>query len=63
MFDEVALYGSTIHAIGLDMDAKLPRIGQLLSERQVTVKSAERIVPSLEDVFIARLRTEDKKTG
>jgi drug efflux transport system ATP-binding protein len=61
LFDEVALYGSTIHAIGDDLEAKLPRVKQLLSEKQVSLKSAELIAPSLEDVFIARLRSEDKK--
>ncbi len=60
LFDEVALYGSTLHAIGADAETKLPHVRALLREKGVTVKSAEIILPSLEDVFIARLRREDR---
>lgn len=61
LFEEVALYGSTIHAIGAGVAATLPRVKALLSDNQVNLKSAELIAPSLEDVFIARLRQEDRK--
>ena len=61
LFDEVALYGSLIHAIGTNAAAHIPRVKELLREQGVTVKSAEHILPSLEDVFIARLRSADKK--
>jgi ABC-2 type transport system ATP-binding protein len=61
MFDEVALYGSLIHAIGANAAAHIPRVTELLREKGVMVKSAEHILPSLEDVFIARLRSADKK--
>jgi ABC-2 type transport system ATP-binding protein len=59
VFEEVALYGSLIHAIGADAGANLARARDVLTARGVTLKSAEVIVPSLEDVFIARLRQAD----
>lgn len=59
LFDEVALYGSLIHAIGRNLEGKLAPMRAMLASRKIIVKSAERIVPSLEDVFIARLRNVD----
>ena len=59
LFDEVALYGSMIHAIGHAVDDKIARVRALLASQKIVVKSAEIILPSLEDVFIARLRNVD----
>jgi ABC-2 type transport system ATP-binding protein len=55
-FDEVALYGSTIHAIGTQAATKIPQVRELLQANGVTVTRVEAIAPSLEDVFITRLR-------
>jgi ABC-2 type transport system ATP-binding protein len=62
LFDEVALYGSTLHALGTYAPEVLPRALDLLRTRGIQVRSAELIAPSLEDVFISRLRMEDKKS-
>lgn len=59
VFDEVALYGSLIHAIGADVGANMTRVRASLDARSVATKSMQIIVPSLEDVFIARLRHAD----
>jgi len=62
LFEEVALYGSLIHAIGYATDHAL-RIVQargVLTSHGISVKSAATILPSLEDVFIARLRNIDE---
>jgi ABC-2 type transport system ATP-binding protein len=59
LFDEVALYGSLIHAIGHNLDQKIVQARATLASKNVAVKSAEIILPSLEDVFIARLRNVD----
>jgi ABC-type multidrug transport system ATPase subunit len=56
LFDEVALYGAQIHVVTTpDADARAQSglIAQALADEQVPVQSIERIVPSLEDVFIA----------
>jgi ABC-2 type transport system ATP-binding protein len=63
LFEEVALYGSTIHALGVDASDKISAAVEGLRAAGVTVNSAEQILPSLEDVFIARLRRVDKANG
>jgi len=59
LFDEVALYGSLIHAIGRGLEEQVATTRTTLASKGIVVKSAEIIVPSLEDVFIARLRNVD----
>ncbi len=61
LFDEVALYGASIHAMGRDAAEKITQARAVLHAQGVTVNSAEAILPSLEDVFIARLRSVDAK--
>ena len=61
LFDEVALYGSMIHAIGDDASQKILRVREILQSKNVATNSVESISPSLEDVFIARLRSADNK--
>ncbi|MGB8643820.1 MAG: ABC transporter ATP-binding protein [Anaerolineae bacterium] len=58
-FDEVALYGSTLHALAPDAVQQLEPALDLLRANGVAIHSAVAIVPSLEDVFIARLRSVD----
>lgn len=60
LFDEVALYGSTLHLIGVDAAQKIRLAKQMLQANNVTVPRAQEIVPSLEDAFIARLRSADR---
>jgi ABC-2 type transport system ATP-binding protein len=59
LFDEVALYGTLIHAIGHAVEPIISRVRDLLTAKSITVKTIEIILPSLEDVFIARLRNVD----
>ncbi len=61
LFDEVALYGSLLHAIGGDARDQKEAAIALLKARRIQVRSAQVIVPSLEDVFIASLRLADRK--
>ena len=61
-FAEVALYGSTIHVIGENLDAQLPVARERLQSLGIAVESAEVIAPSLEDVFITRLRSAERGT-
>jgi ABC-2 type transport system ATP-binding protein len=60
-FDEVALYGSAIHAISAKAVAQIPAARARLQANKVTVTRIEAISPSLEDVFIARLRRADAR--
>ncbi len=60
LFDEVALYGSLIHAIGENAAAQIASVQDLLNAKGIATKSVQVILPSLEDVFIARLRHADR---
>ena len=55
-FDEVALYGAQIHAVAVGAEALKPLAAQALAEEGIVVYSLAVIPPSLEDVFIARIR-------
>ncbi len=55
-FEEVALYGARIHAVAEGVAGLLPRVEVALSAAGVSVEHALVIPPSLEDVFIARIR-------
>ncbi len=61
LFAEVALYGSTIHAMGTNAAERIAATRARLQTNGVTVTRVETIAPSLEDVFIARLRSADKQ--
>lgn len=61
LFDEVALYGSTLHLIGVNAAQHIETAKQVLREKNVAVTRAQEVVPSLEDAFIARLRSADRQ--
>ncbi len=63
LFDEVALYGSTLHVIDTHAREKISAAKNLLQEKNIAVTRAEEIVASLEDAFIARLRSADRATN
>ncbi len=54
--DEVALYGSLIHVVTDDLPTQQPAIESALRAASVTINSLNIILPSLEDVFIARAK-------
>lgn len=56
-FDEVALYGSTIHAMSIGAAERIAQSRERLQANGIAVSHIEAIAPSLEDVFIARLRS------
>ncbi|MCB9422477.1 MAG: ABC transporter ATP-binding protein [Ardenticatenaceae bacterium] len=58
MFAEVALYGALIHVVAEDVAVFRPQIEELLQKENITVRSMDVIVPSLEDVFIATVSEE-----
>ncbi|MEJ2749563.1 MAG: ABC transporter ATP-binding protein [Anaerolineae bacterium] len=53
LFEEVALYGALIHVVAQDVASFQPQIAQLLQKENITIRSMDIIMPSLEDVFIA----------
>ena len=55
-FDEVALYGKRIHVVADNVADLEPLIRRLLTEANIVVHSTLIIPPSLEDVFIAKIR-------
>jgi ABC-2 type transport system ATP-binding protein len=63
VFDEVALYGALIHAVAPDVEALRPQIDAALAHVGVQVHTIDRIVPSLEDVFIANVRAPANRDG
>jgi ABC-2 type transport system ATP-binding protein len=55
-FDEVALYGALVHAVVADAETLRPLVARTLADAGVALYSLAVIPPSLEDVFIARIR-------
>jgi ABC-2 type transport system ATP-binding protein len=49
---ETAVFGSLLHATVEKADVAIPRISGLLSREKIAVRRIEKIVPSLEDVFV-----------
>ncbi len=62
LFEEVALYGALIHVVTQDPDTHHPLIEQALHDKDVQVSAIDRIAPSLEDVFIASARRQERGT-
>ncbi len=57
---EVALFGKGLHAVVDDASEAVPRVRSLLAERGYRVERVERIVPSLEDVFVSLIEAHDR---
>ncbi len=58
-FDEVALYGAQIHVVTTEnknADTEKSVIEKTLTDAKIAFRSIDRIVPSLEDVFIASVK-------
>ncbi len=59
LFDEVALYGSLIHVVAQGVEKQRPTIEAVLRQRDAGLVKMELIAPSLEDVFISSIRSEE----
>jgi ABC-2 type transport system ATP-binding protein len=55
---EVGMFGRVVHAAARDAEAARAAVTRRLAERGVRLLGIETIAPSLEDVFIARVRAE-----
>jgi ABC-2 type transport system ATP-binding protein len=60
-FEDVALYGTLIHAVTEDAISSKPRIAQALAEAGVQVRAMDVVAPSLEDVFISSVRSAGRE--
>jgi ABC-2 type transport system ATP-binding protein len=49
---EAAIFGSTLHVTVEDAETGVGHVGELLRKSDIAVKRIEKIVPSLEDVFV-----------
>jgi ABC-2 type transport system ATP-binding protein len=49
---ETAVFGSALHATVENAEAAIPKVREILGEANVAVNRIEKIVPSLEDVFV-----------
>ena len=63
LFGQVALYGALIHVVAQGAGAQRARIETALREAGIEIRSMERIVPSLEDVFIASVQDRIESRG
>ncbi len=59
-FEEVALYGAQIHVVTQEPEAHQLLIEQALHDAGVRVTAIDHIAPSLEDVFIANARRQER---
>lgn len=57
---EVALFGKGLHAVAVNGDAAATAVRSRLVERGYRVARVERIVPSLEDVFVSLIEARDR---
>jgi len=58
---EVALFGRDLHVVAADGDAAARDIRSLLARRGTKLTKVEKIVPSLEDVFISLIDARDQR--
>jgi drug efflux transport system ATP-binding protein len=49
---ETAVFGSLLHATVKDAQTAVPLIGRVLGDANITLRRIDKIVPSLEDVFV-----------
>jgi ABC-2 type transport system ATP-binding protein len=57
---EVALFGRGLHVVAEDGEAAITAIGSMLGEKGYQVERIEKIVPSLEDVFVSLIEARDR---
>jgi len=54
---ETAIFGSLLHATVDNIEKAVPKIKKVLEESNITLNRIERIMPSLEDVFVTLIET------
>jgi ABC-2 type transport system ATP-binding protein len=57
---EVALFGKGLHVVVEETERAVPKISDLLNRKGYEATRVERIVPSLEDVFVSLIEARDR---
>ena len=57
---EVALFGKGLHIVTEDSETAIRAIKKLLDEKNYRVEHIEKIIPSLEDVFVSLIEARDR---
>jgi ABC-2 type transport system ATP-binding protein len=57
---EVALFGKGLHVVAEDGEATAEAVRSLLKERGYEIARVEKIIPSLEDVFVSLIEARDR---
>ena len=58
---EAALFGALLHAVTADADTAIPAIRTALDRAGIPAVRIEKILPSLEDVFVSLIEAEDRR--
>jgi ABC-2 type transport system ATP-binding protein len=58
---DVAVFGGGLHVKVADPERAIPRIYQILKEKDIAVFALDSIVPSMEDVFVSLIEKEEKE--
>lgn len=58
---EVAVFGGGLHVSVEDLESGMAIIRARLAENKIAIRRLEKILPSLEDVFVALIEAEEKK--
>jgi ABC-2 type transport system ATP-binding protein len=56
-----ALFGRGLHVVVEDAGAAVPTMARMLAELRFAVSRVEKIVPSLEDVFVSLIESRDRQ--
>lgn len=56
----VALFGRGLHVVVEDSEAMVPKLREFLSKQGYAVERVEKIVPSMEDLFVSLIETRDR---
>jgi ABC-2 type transport system ATP-binding protein len=58
---DTSIFGSAFHVSTLNVQEAEMKIHSILTKENITVSRIEKILPSLEDVFIHRIAEEDSR--
>jgi ABC-2 type transport system ATP-binding protein len=60
---ETALFGKGLHAVAAETEPAVAAIRAALAAERIAVARVERIVPTLEDVFVSLIEARDRAAG